>query len=66
MFAVTAQRIHASSDTYLALMKDNAYDLQLRGEIEVKVRIHLRIRALKDPRFHDLGHMIKSPALPSL
>ncbi|XP_048860753.1 atrial natriuretic peptide receptor 1 [Brienomyrus brachyistius] len=30
------QRIHASSDTYLALMKDNAYDLQLRGEIEVK------------------------------
>ncbi|KAJ3586289.1 hypothetical protein NHX12_012689 [Muraenolepis orangiensis] len=30
------QKIHASSATYLALMKDNAYDLQLRGEIEVK------------------------------
>ncbi|TKS77019.1 Atrial natriuretic peptide receptor 1 [Collichthys lucidus] len=32
----TAQKIHASSETYLALMKDNAYELQLRGEIEVK------------------------------
>ncbi|AWP09399.1 putative soluble guanylate cyclase gcy-31-like [Scophthalmus maximus] len=30
------QRIHASSETYLALIKDNAYELQLRGEIEVK------------------------------
>ncbi|XP_074789848.1 LOW QUALITY PROTEIN: guanylate cyclase 2G [Myripristis murdjan] len=30
------QRIHASSATCLALMKDNAYELQLRGEIEVK------------------------------
>ncbi|XP_016371105.1 atrial natriuretic peptide receptor 2-like [Sinocyclocheilus rhinocerous] len=30
------QKIHASSATYLALMKDNAYELQLRGEIEVK------------------------------
>ncbi|KAJ8388060.1 hypothetical protein AAFF_G00146780 [Aldrovandia affinis] len=30
------QRVHASSDTYIALMKDNAYDLQFRGEIEVK------------------------------
>ncbi|XP_018557047.2 receptor-type guanylate cyclase gcy-4 isoform X2 [Lates calcarifer] len=30
------QRIHTSSETYLALIKDNAYDLQLRGEIEVK------------------------------
>ncbi|KAE8293080.1 Atrial natriuretic peptide receptor 1 [Larimichthys crocea] len=30
------QKIHASSETYLALMKDNAYELQLRGEIEVK------------------------------
>ncbi|XP_022074322.2 uncharacterized protein LOC110968683 [Acanthochromis polyacanthus] len=30
------QRIHASSETYLALVKDNAYELQLRGEIEVK------------------------------
>ncbi|KAM4562500.1 uncharacterized protein PAE49_010936 [Odontesthes bonariensis] len=30
------QRIHTSSETYLALMKDNAYELQLRGEIEVK------------------------------
>ncbi|XP_071398980.1 atrial natriuretic peptide receptor 1-like [Centroberyx affinis] len=30
------QRIHTSSATYLALMKDNAYELQLRGEIEVK------------------------------
>ncbi|KAF4109597.1 uncharacterized protein LOC131546022 isoform X1 [Onychostoma macrolepis] len=29
-------KIHASSATYLALMKDNAYELQLRGEIEVK------------------------------
>lgn len=32
-----AQKIHASSETYLALIKDNAYELQLRGEIEVKV-----------------------------
>ncbi|XP_040009726.1 receptor-type guanylate cyclase daf-11 [Xiphias gladius] len=30
------QRIHTSSNTYLALIKDNAYELQLRGEIEVK------------------------------
>ncbi|CAL8368570.1 unnamed protein product [Lota lota] len=30
------QKIHTSSATYLALMKDNAYELQLRGEIEVK------------------------------
>nr|XP_046222212.1 uncharacterized protein LOC124046172 isoform X2 [Oncorhynchus gorbuscha] len=30
------QRIHASSAVYLALMKDGAYELQLRGEIEVK------------------------------
>ncbi|XP_076845102.1 uncharacterized protein LOC143490322 [Brachyhypopomus gauderio] len=30
------QKIHASSATYLALMKDNSYELQLRGEIEVK------------------------------
>ncbi|KAG7472820.1 hypothetical protein MATL_G00112940 [Megalops atlanticus] len=30
------QRVHASSDTYLALMKDNAYELQFRGEIEIK------------------------------
>ncbi|KAM6977004.1 atrial natriuretic peptide receptor 1 [Aplochiton taeniatus] len=30
------QKIHASSATYLALMKDNAYELQLRGEIDVK------------------------------
>ncbi|TRY64807.1 hypothetical protein DNTS_004409, partial [Danionella cerebrum] len=30
------QKIHASSATFLALMKDNAYELQLRGEIEVK------------------------------
>ncbi|KAI7789930.1 putative guanylate cyclase receptor-type gcy-1-like, partial [Triplophysa rosa] len=30
------QKIHASSASYLALMKDNAYELQLRGEIEVK------------------------------
>ncbi|XP_048067307.1 receptor-type guanylate cyclase Gyc76C isoform X3 [Megalobrama amblycephala] len=30
------QKVHASSATYLALMKDNAYELQLRGEIEVK------------------------------
>jgi len=35
----SAQKIHASSATYLALMKDNAYELQLRGEIEVKVRV---------------------------
>ncbi|XP_029477230.2 atrial natriuretic peptide receptor 2-like [Oncorhynchus nerka] len=33
------QRIHASSAVYLALMKDGAYELQLRGEIEVKVRL---------------------------
>ncbi|XP_019746205.1 guanylate cyclase soluble subunit beta-2 [Hippocampus comes] len=30
------QKIHTSSATYLALNKDYAYDLQLRGEIEVK------------------------------
>ncbi|XP_044065894.1 uncharacterized protein LOC122882496 [Siniperca chuatsi] len=30
------QRIHTSSETYLALIKDNAYELQLRGEIEIK------------------------------
>ncbi|XP_054654293.1 uncharacterized protein LOC129193739 [Dunckerocampus dactyliophorus] len=30
------QRIHTSSETYLALVKDNAYELELRGEIEVK------------------------------
>ncbi|XP_036958778.1 soluble guanylate cyclase gcy-37 isoform X1 [Acanthopagrus latus] len=30
------QKIHASSETYLALIKDNAYELQLRGEVEVK------------------------------
>ncbi|KAK2850797.1 hypothetical protein Q5P01_007073 [Channa striata] len=30
------QKIHTSSETYLALVKDNAYELQLRGEIEVK------------------------------
>ncbi|KPP59763.1 hypothetical protein Z043_122285 [Scleropages formosus] len=30
------QKIHASSATYLALMKDNAYEMHLRGEIEVK------------------------------
>ncbi|XP_069581315.1 atrial natriuretic peptide receptor 1-like [Brachyistius frenatus] len=30
------QKIHTSSETYLALIKDHAYDLQLRGEIEVK------------------------------
>ncbi|TSL97307.1 hypothetical protein Baya_7562 [Bagarius yarrelli] len=30
------QKVHVSSATYLALMKDNAYELQLRGEIEVK------------------------------
>ena len=34
---VIAQKIHASSETYLALIKDNAYELQLRGEVEVKV-----------------------------
>lgn len=33
----SAQRIHASSETYLALIRDDAYELQLRGEIEVKV-----------------------------
>ncbi|XP_070695097.1 atrial natriuretic peptide receptor 1-like [Pempheris klunzingeri] len=30
------QRIHTSSESYLALIKDDAYELQLRGEIEVK------------------------------
>lgn len=34
---VPAQKIHTSSETYLALIKDNSYELQLRGEIEVKV-----------------------------
>lgn len=39
LVCVSAQKIHASSETYLALMKDNAYELQLRGEIEVKVNM---------------------------
>ncbi|XP_077455500.1 uncharacterized protein LOC144073500 [Stigmatopora argus] len=30
------QKIHASSETYLALVKNYTYELQLRGEIEVK------------------------------
>ncbi|XP_061665955.1 guanylate cyclase soluble subunit beta-2 [Syngnathoides biaculeatus] len=30
------QKIHTSSETYSALIKDYAYELQLRGEIEVK------------------------------
>ncbi|XP_040049085.2 uncharacterized protein LOC120829208 isoform X3 [Gasterosteus aculeatus] len=30
------QKIHTSSETFLALIKDDAYELQLRGEIEVK------------------------------
>ncbi|CAI5783067.1 receptor-type guanylate cyclase gcy-22-like [Podarcis lilfordi] len=30
------QKIHISSATYLALLKDDAYDIELRGEIEVK------------------------------
>ncbi|XP_006642122.1 uncharacterized protein [Lepisosteus oculatus] len=30
------QKVHVSSATYLALKKDDAYELQLRGEIEVK------------------------------
>ncbi|XP_077439827.1 uncharacterized protein LOC144062372 [Vanacampus margaritifer] len=30
------QKIHTSSATYLALIKDYSYELQLRGEIEVK------------------------------
>lgn len=34
-----AQKIHISSEAYLALIKDNAYELQLRGEIEIKVKI---------------------------
>ncbi|XP_024229897.1 C-type natriuretic peptide 3 [Oncorhynchus tshawytscha] len=34
--SASAQRIHASSATYLALMKDCVYELHLRGETEVK------------------------------
>ncbi|XP_033012755.1 uncharacterized protein LOC117050916 [Lacerta agilis] len=30
------QKIHISSATYLALLEDDAYDIELRGEIEVK------------------------------
>ncbi|XP_058499378.1 guanylate cyclase soluble subunit beta-2 isoform X1 [Solea solea] len=30
------QKIHVSSETYLALVRENVYELQLRGEIEVK------------------------------
>ena len=37
--SVSAQRIHASSATYLALMKDCVYELHLRGETDVKVRL---------------------------
>lgn len=47
---VLAQKIHASSASYLALMKDNAYELQLRGEIEVKVRSILEIFTLLQSR----------------
>ncbi|KAG7224295.1 hypothetical protein INR49_000538, partial [Caranx melampygus] len=36
LVAAVRQKIHTSSETYLALIKDNAYELQLRGEIEVK------------------------------
>uniref|UniRef100_A0A3B4YF38 Si:ch211-215j19.12 n=1 Tax=Seriola lalandi dorsalis TaxID=1841481 RepID=A0A3B4YF38_SERLL len=36
MESTSLQKIHTSSETYLALIKDNAYELQLRGEIEVK------------------------------
>uniref|UniRef100_A0A3B1JV18 Si:ch211-215j19.12 n=1 Tax=Astyanax mexicanus TaxID=7994 RepID=A0A3B1JV18_ASTMX len=32
----TSLKIHVSSATHLALMRDNAYELHLRGEIEVK------------------------------
>lgn len=38
-FCVSAQKIHTSSETFLALIKDDAYELQLRGEIEVKVNV---------------------------
>nr|XP_046199665.1 guanylate cyclase D-like [Oncorhynchus gorbuscha] len=37
--SASAQRIHASSATYLALMKDCVYELHLRGETEVKEEI---------------------------
>lgn len=37
-FFMPAQKIHISSEAYLALIKDNAYELQLRGEIEIKVK----------------------------
>ncbi|KAK1159571.1 hypothetical protein AOXY_G22314 [Acipenser oxyrinchus oxyrinchus] len=30
------QKVHVSSETYIALTKDDAYELQLRGEIEIK------------------------------
>uniref|UniRef100_A0AAV2LVW4 guanylate cyclase n=1 Tax=Knipowitschia caucasica TaxID=637954 RepID=A0AAV2LVW4_KNICA len=32
------QKIHISSETYLALIKDNVYEMQLRGEVDVKVQ----------------------------
>ncbi|OCT70373.1 hypothetical protein XELAEV_18037291mg [Xenopus laevis] len=34
------QKIHISSDTYQILLVDNAYEIELRGEIEVKVMIY--------------------------
>ncbi|XP_049919742.1 atrial natriuretic peptide receptor 1 [Epinephelus moara] len=49
VFSGESQKIHTSSETYLALIKDNAYELQLRGEIEVKgADVQLRLEVLGD------------------
>lgn len=37
LFWILAQKIHISSATYDALLTDDAYEIELRGEIEVKV-----------------------------
>lgn len=38
---ILAQKIHISSATYDALLADDAYEIELRGEIEVKVTAFL-------------------------
>lgn len=41
LFWLLAQKIHISSATYNALLTDDAYEIELRGEIEVKVTCFL-------------------------
>ena len=41
LFWILAQKIHISSATYDALLTDDAYEIEPRGEIEVKVTAFL-------------------------